>query len=47
MWVQGEERAEVLLGGEEVFGVVGEQRDAGHEEGGGGEDAQEGVDLVV
>lgn len=37
--MQGEEAREVGLGGYEVFGVVGEEGEAGEEEGGGGEDA--------
>ena len=44
--VEGEEAAEVLLGGDEVFGVVGEEGVAGEEEGGGGEDAEELVEGV-
>lgn len=39
--VEGEEAREVRLGGYEIFGVVCEEGEAGEEEGGGREDAQE------
>jgi hypothetical protein len=45
--VQGEEAREVRFGGYEVFGVVREEGKASQKERGGGEDAEELVQLRV